>query len=491
MTKIATPVLRHCALSAAAVVALGLGGCAVGPDFVRPPPPAASGYTSSPVSVVLGAGTGETAQRLAIGKTVSADWWNLFHSHELDQVVRQALATNQTLAAARSTLLEAQQAIIEARGGFFPQLDLSAGAQRQRVSTPQSAGGGVVTGPASSTYSLYSLGSAVSYAPDVFGGTRRRLEQAKALARNQQYQLAAAYLTLTGNTVTQAINIASLRLQLQATRRIITDDETNLRLVERKFRAGKAARTDVITAQSQLDNDLAQLPPLRLQLSSARHALSILSGRFPVDWSPPAFDLSDFTLPPDLPLTLPSQLVRHRPDILAAEAQLHANSAAIGIATAQMYPNITLSAAFGLQSLSSSMLFEPSSETSSVAAALTAPLFHGGALKAQKQAAIYAYDAALATYRQTVLQAFGQVADVLRALGYDAQLVAAENRALETAQLSLRLQRLSYAAGKSDVLQLIDSERSYQQARLGYTRALTQRYQDTAQLLVALGGGFS
>lgn len=490
MTTATSLLFRRSILSALTVaLVLGNSSCAVGPDFVRPSPPAISGYTFSPIPVVLAPGSGETAQRLAVGQAVSADWWKLFHSPQLNQVVRQALAANQTLAAARATLLEAQQTIIEARGDFFPQIDFSATAQRQSVGASRTASNGLFVGAASSTYNLYSLGPSVSYAPDVFGGTRRRLEQAKALAQNQQCQLAAAYLTLTGNTVTQAITIASLRLQLQATRIIIADDETNLRLVQQKFLAGKAARTDVITAQSQLDNDLALLPPLGLQLTSARHALSILAGKFPAEWSSPTFNLTDFTLPPNLPLSLPSQLVRHRPDILAAEAQLHANSAAIGIATAQLYPNITLSGSFGLESLSTSTLFEPASETSSLAAALTAPLFHGGILKAQKQAAIDAYSATLATYRQTVLQAFGQVADVLRALGYDAQLVAAEYHALDTAHLSLKLQRLSYAAGKSDVLQLIDSERSYQQARLGYARALAQRYQDTAQLLVALGGG--
>ena len=490
MTRARNFLLRRATRSALAMaLTAGIGGCAVGPDFVRPPAPAVSAYTASSVSATLASG-GQAGQRLAPGEAVTVDWWNRFHSERLDRVVAQALAANQTIASAQSTLLAAREAVVAARAGFLPQADLSATAQRQHFGASQNTTAGALPGSASGTYNVYSLGPTVSYAPDLFGATRRRVEQAEALARNQQYQLAAAYLALAGNTVSQAITIASLRRQLQATRGIIADDEANLRLVERKFQAGKAARTDVITAESQLANDLAQLPPLQLALSGARHALSILAGRFPAQWSVPEFDLSDFSLPTDLPLSLPSQLVRHRPDILAAEAQLHADSAAIGVATAQLYPNITLSGSFSFESLSTRTLFGPSSQAANAAASLAAPLFHGGALRAQRRAAIDTYRAALATYRQTVLQAFGQVADVLRALGYDARLVTAEHQALETARQALKLQRLSYAAGKSDVLQLIDSERSYQQARLGYVRALAQRYQDAAQFFVAMGGGW-
>jgi NodT family efflux transporter outer membrane factor (OMF) lipoprotein len=339
-------------------------------------------------------------------------------------------------------------------------------------------------------FNLFSLGPTVSYAPDVFGGTRRQVEQAGALAESQGEQLAAAYLALTGNVVSQAIDIAGIRLQIAATEAIVADDEQNLGLVRTRFDAGKAAESDVLIAESQLANDRTQLPPLWQQLSAARHALSVLLGRFPAEWSPTDFELADLRLPGELPLTLPSELVHQRPDILAAEASLHATSAAIGVATAQMYPSITLSASVGQEALSAGTLFTTSSTIWSLASGLTAPIFHGGALRAARRAAIDAYEASFATYRQTVLQAFAQVADVLDALAHDADLVAEQRHALDVADRSQALQRLSYREGKFDLLNLLAAERLYQEARLGYARAETQRFEDTTQLFVAMGGAW-
>lgn len=469
---------------------IALAGCAVGPAFVRPAPPPVTAYTSTETPATLTPGAGEPAQQLAPGQTIPAQWWGLYRSNRLNQVIEQAIADSPTLTAAKATLAQAQQAVIQTHGGFYPQLDIGASVQRQQTTSSRFAGAGSPAVATSTTFNLYSLGPTVSYAPDVFGGTRRRVEQQEALAENQRYQLAAAYLALTGNAVTQAINIASTRLQISAAQDIIADDERNLRLVKLKFDAGKAARLDVLTAESQLANDRTQLPPLQQQLSVAHHALSVLVGRFPGQWSTPDFDLTEFTLPAELPVTVPSDLVHQRPDILAAEAQLHASSAAIGVAASQLYPSITLSGSLGVESLSTATLFQGPSRFWSLVADLTAPIFHGGALEAQKQAAIEAFRASAATYQQTVLTAFGQVADVLRALAHDAELASAQKHALDTSATSLELQRLSYTAGKSDLLQLLDAERAYQQARLGYARAQAQRYQDTAQLLVAMGGGW-
>jgi NodT family efflux transporter outer membrane factor (OMF) lipoprotein len=324
----------------------------------------------------------------------------------------------------------------------------------------------------------------------LFGGIRRRVEQEAALAENSHYQLAAAYLTLTGNAVTEAIAIASVRLQIQAVSDILADDQRNLDIVELKLAAGKATQLDLATAQSQLENDRALAPPLRQQLEVARHALSILAGKFPAEWSPPDFDLDSLAPATELPLSLPSEVVHQRPDILAAEAELHAASAAIGVAQAALYPSLTLSGSLGSQARSPSDLTRGSNVIWNLLAAATAPLFHGGTLRAQKRAAADAYLGSFAIYRQTVLSAFQQVADVLYALDDDADLLGAEQRALSASQTALDLQRVSYEAGKTDLLQLIDAERSYQQARLGYTRALGQRYQDTVQLFVALGGAW-
>ncbi|HXQ21430.1 MAG TPA: efflux transporter outer membrane subunit [Candidatus Acidoferrales bacterium] len=459
-----------------------LSGCAVGPDFVRPAAPDVKTYTAGEALDRLSPGAGETEQRFIVGQEISAEWWELFRSSDLSAAVQQAIAGNQTLAVAEATLARAQEALTVARAAFYPQINAAANALRQQTSASRSAV------QQTSTFNVFSLGPSVSYSPDVFGGTRRQVEQQAALAENQDYQLAAAYLTLTGNAVSQAINIAGTRLQIKTTEELVADDDKNLSLVRTKFDVGKAARTDVLTAETQLANDRALLPPLRQQLSVARHALSVLLGKFPAEWSPPDFDLAQLTLPGELPVSLPSELVHQRPDILAAEAQLHAASAAIGVATAQMYPSITLSASVGQQALTPDALFQGSSTVWSLASGLTAPIFQGGALTAQRREAVDAYTGSLATYRQTVLQAFDQVADTLDALAYDADLVADERRALDLADASLDLQRLSYGEGKSDLLQLLDSERLDQQARLGYARAQAQRFQDTAQLFVAMGG---
>jgi NodT family efflux transporter outer membrane factor (OMF) lipoprotein len=469
---------------AAAVVALLLSGCAVGPNFSRPTPPPVDRYTAGPLPAALAPGTGEAAQQIVVGEKISAEWWRLFHSHPLDDAVRQALSDNQSLAAAEATLAQAQDALAQARAAFFPQIGFNASAQRQQASNSRSQ---VYQTPA---FNVFSLGPNVSYSPDLFGGTRRHVEQEAALARYRSCELAAAYLTLTGNLITQAITVASTRRQIEVTEQILADDAKNLNLVRMEFEVGKAAETDVLSAETQLANDRAQIPPLRQQLSIARHAISVLIGKPPAAWSPPDFDMASFTLPKDLPESLPSKLVRRRPDILSAEAQLHAASAAIGVATAKLYPSITLSASVAQQALDTGALFQSSSTTWTLASGLTAPIFEGGALEAQRQGAIDAFKASLANYRQTVLQAFGQVADTLRALQHDAELLGAEHQALKLADRSLALQRLSYRTGKSNLLQLLDSERLDQQARLGYARAQAQRYQDTAQLFVAMGGGW-
>jgi NodT family efflux transporter outer membrane factor (OMF) lipoprotein len=460
------------------LMAVALYSCAAGPDFVRPSPPEVHSYTASKTPLLIAPETGEPRQHIRIGQEISSQWWDLFRVPALGDVLRSALERNRTIAAARATLAAARETVAAAKGGFFPQVDISADADRSKAS-----GGTQIS-------NLYSLGATVSYTPDVFGGIRRKVEQQQAFAEFQGYELAAAYLTLTGNAVTQAITIASLRSQIQATADVIAGDEQNLLLVRRKFEAGKAARTEVLTTETQLASDRTSLPSLRQQLSTARHALSILTGRLPAEWSPPDFDLKDFMLPGDLPLTLPSELVRRRPDILAAEAQLHADSAAIGIATAQLYPNITLSGSLGQQDSAVTPLFDQINRFWSLTAGITAPIFHGGTLKAQQRAAIDTYQASLATYEQTVLEAFQQVADSLQALTHDAELIAAARQLLDTANTALTLQRLSYAAGKSDILQLIVAERSYQEALLGYTKAEAQRFLDTAQLFVSLGGGW-
>lgn len=465
------------------VIPIVFGGCAVGPDFAKPATSAQAGYRAQPVTLPP-AGPTDPQQLLQPGSVIIGQWWTLFHSHELDETLAFAVDNNPTLDTARATLAQAQQAIVVARAGYYPEADLAAGAQRERVS----AGG--FANPAHATGTLFSIGPTVSYGPDLFGRERRQVEENTALADVDRYALAAAWLTLTGNAVNEAIASASAREQMRAVQDIIAVDQRNVELVEIERGAGKAARTDVLAAQSQLAADVALLPPLKQQLSAAHDALAILAGKTPAEWSAPRFDFDMLILPVDVPETLPSALVRARPDILAAEAQLHAASAAIGVATADLYPGVTLSASWTEQAARMGQLFDSTDGLWNLAAGLTAPLFHGGALRAQRQEAVDAFDAQLGTYRQTVLTAFGQVADTLKALQHDAEELAAQRTALDSAQASLALSQESYQVGAASLLDVLQAQRLYAQARLGYAKARGQRYLDTAQLFEATGGGW-
>lgn len=461
-------------------------GCEVGPDFVRPPPPGVQTYTSANVAPLLHSGSGEPPQHLVAGEEIPAAWWQLFHSPSLDNVVRQALAQSPTIEAAKARLAESQQSVLAARGELYPSLDASGLVERQKG--PPFAVGLLNPRPVP-TYDLYSIGPTVKFVPDVFGQTARLTEERAAVVEDQAYQLSAAQLAVTGNAVTQALSIAAARAQIDALNEVVADDERNLALVRQKYAAGRISRSEVLSVEAQLANDRTGLPPLKQQEAVAEDALAVLVGKSPGEWTPPSIALDDLTLPATLPLTLPSVLVHHRPDILAAEAQLHARSAAIGVAVGQLYPSFTLSASLAPTALTPAALFGGSNLAWNLLAGITAPIFHGGALRAQKQGAIDAFHASLATYQQTVLEGLAQVANVLRALGHDAQLADAARDGLDTSEAALALQRDRYAAGKVDLLHLLDTERTSQQARVSYARARAQRYLDSAQLLVALGGG--
>jgi NodT family efflux transporter outer membrane factor (OMF) lipoprotein len=381
----------------------------------------------------------------------------LFQSPVLDEVVRAALAESPTLAAADATLAQAREQVVIARAALLPSLSANAGAQHSRAVTGV-PGLGAPGSSSGSGSNLYSLGLSASYSLDLFGGIRRNIEQQSALAQYQRYELAAAYLTLTGDVVNEALTIAATRLQVATTEELIEVDRKNLALTQREFEVGTATRADVLTADSQLAADLTQLPTLHKQLEQAYDALSVLVGRSPAEWKSHEFDIGELTLPREVPLSLPARLVRQRPDVLAAEAQLHASNAAIGVAIAQEFPSLDLSASVTRQ--------------------------------AQVRAVRDTHTAQAATYRAVVLEALGQVADDLWALQYDAQLLTVDRHSVEVASEALKLQQKSYAVGTTSVLSLITAERTYAQARLSYATAQIQQFQDTAGLLVALGGGW-
>jgi NodT family efflux transporter outer membrane factor (OMF) lipoprotein len=476
----------------AIALALTVSACAaVGPNFKSPPAPAVTRYTPPEEGTPSTADAGPTApkQTISLGDKVTVDWWKLFQSQDLDRLVKEAIAGSPTLESAKARLAAARQDVAFARGALYPQVGLSASAQREK-DTANQFGLTETQAPLPPNFNFYQVGPTASYTIDLVGGTRRNIEQKAALAEYQRDQLGAAYLALTGNTVTEAIQLAAVRAQLKAVGDILDIDRQNLDLVRKERQAGSAPDSDVVQAESQLAADETLKPPLDQQLSAAKHAMAILLGRAPGDWSPPNFDLATLTLPGQLPVSLPSELVRQRPDIQAAEAQLHAASARIGIADAQLYPSITLSAGISASSLNQDFPFDPSGLAWNIAAGLTQPIFDGGMRRAERRAALADFKAYAADYKVTVLQSFGQVADILEALENDATLLATQQRALEAASESVRLQRTNYSDGGAGLINLLNAQRQYQQAALGYARANAQRYQDTIQLLVAMGGGW-
>ncbi len=480
MAKELTLFYRLCA-----ALLLFIFGCSVGPDFVRPEAPKTDRYTreAGPVSTIPADGQ---AQRFEPGAEVVADWWRLFDAPKIDAVIKEAVANNPSLQSAQASLRQSQDNLRAGYGVFYPQLDAGFDATRQKLSLARLGG----SSSNSTIFNLYTLSATVSYALDIFGGERRAVESLGAQADYQRYAVLGTYLTLTGNIVNTVIAQAAYRGEIQATEELIKIQGDQVRIAETQFQAGTVPYSNVLSLKSQLSATEATLPPLRQKLSQADHLLATLAGRAPAEWSSPQIEMTDLKLPVDLPVTLPSQLVRQRPDILAAEAQLHGASADIGVATAALFPSFTLNGAYGFEDTSFKKFFTKTSSIWSLGANVAAPLFHGGTLRSKRQGAIEGYNQSLANYRQTVLGAFAQVADTLRGLEHDAESLQAQSLSLSAAEEALRLINVNYEAGTVNYLQVITADNQYQQAKIGYLQALAQRLQDTVALFVALGGGW-
>ena len=430
--------------------------------------------------------------RAAIGEKVVGDWWTLFHSPALDSVIREAIAGSPTLAEARARLAQAHAAIAAETG--LVSADLHAGAQRERANLNAFSGGtfsdfsgipGLPAFPTNPEFNLYTLSPSISYNTDIFGGVRRRREQLKASEEAQARELDAAYLTLTGQVVQQALIIADANIQIRSLTDIAQSDKDDLAMVQRAFAAGGASKADLAGLESQLAQDQAAIPVQRQRLAMARHALAVLVGKPPASWTAPDFDETSAVLPEVLPVSLPSDLVRSRPDILEAEAKLHAATAEIGVATADLYPKITLSAMLSQDALTPQTLFSPTSTSWSVAGGLTTPIFHSGELHARKREAEDAARVALAQYEVTVLQAFGQVADVLSAIAHDNDAYARQASAMEAATARAAMMRKGYAVGGVTAQALLDAERDAKRLRLDLAQKGTGRYVDAAELMYA------
>lgn len=475
------------AATAAAAVAL-LAGCAIGPDFKRPDAPAVSGYSRTPLPAETAAAdvAGGKAQRFVIGQDITSQWWTLFQSPQLNNLMAQVLENSPDVDEAGALLRQAEETLKAQQSILFPSVDGNLDARRQK-SYGNFGGGTAVSIPA---YTITTASVQVSYALDPFGGSLRALESRRAQVEFTRFQIEAAYLTLTSNVVIAAVQHASLRAQVEATQTILGSQAQQLDLLRKQLELGGVAEADVLTQQTAVAQMRAQLPLLQKQLSQAENQILALSGRFPSEESGVLFDFAELQLPDELPVTLPSQLVEQRPDIRASQAKLQSASAEIGVATALMLPQISLNANYGSSASNFGNLFSAGSGIWSFAANLTQPIFRGGELWHQRKAAIAGYDVAAAQYRRTVLMAFQNVSDTLRALEVDAEAVKAHLEAERAAAQNLEIAQNRFQSGATNFLTLLDAQRTYQQTRIALVQAQASRYADTAALFVALGGGW-
>jgi len=482
--------LRATAILCATLVVMAsvmvASGCAVGPNFKRPAPPDVKTYLPDPLPARTEPLAGSDAQRFVEGMAVPAQWWKQFESPELDGLIQQAFATSPTIQSAQAALRQANENYYAQRGTLLPTVQADYSFQRQRNAT------GTLAPTLSSGESIFNLHTAqvnVSYVLDVFGGARRQSESVRSLAESQRYQLAATYLTLAANVVTTAIQEATARAQLDATNQIVQSEREALQILRRQYDLGAIAMTDVMAQEAALATTEASLPPLRKQLEQSRHALAALAGRFPGEAKDEHFELASLRLPSELPVTVPSELVRRRPDVLAAEAQMHAASAAVGVAIANMLPQIVLTGNQGGAATEFGQLFAAGNTFWAGGASLTQTVFAGGALLHRERAARAALDQAGAEYRSAVLTAFQNVADALTALQLDAQALGASVRAERAAGDSLSTVKRNVELGSVGYLALLNAQQTYQQAVLSLAQAQANRFADTAALFQALGGG--
>jgi NodT family efflux transporter outer membrane factor (OMF) lipoprotein len=467
---------------------LPIAGCAVGPNFTQPAPPAAKGYTSSALTTTASTPNvgGGDAQHFIEGRDIPGEWWTLFQSEPLNRLIERSLANNHDLKAAQAALHVSRENVLAHRGVFVPNLSGSFGASRQS----QSESLAPVPNANVFEYNLFTPQVTVSYMPDVFGLNRRTAESLRAQEQAVRMQMIATHLTLSANVVVAAIQEASLRAQMDAAHQLIDINSNLVQILRLQFTKGMVSQVEVAAQEAQLAQVRTTLAPLRKQLAQQRDLLAVLAGDFPSQGIVGDFDLASLQLPKELPVSLPSQLVGQRPDVRQAEANLHAASAQIGIATANRLPNLTLSASTGSTALAVDQLFTSGTGFWTLGAALSQPLFQGGALLHAERAAKAAYVQATEQYRSTVLTAFQNVADTLNALDGDAEALQAAAAAQEAAEKSLELTRTQLKFGFVSYAVVLAAEQTYEQAVINQVQARASRYADTAALFQALGGGW-
>jgi NodT family efflux transporter outer membrane factor (OMF) lipoprotein len=475
----------HCLV---AWVASLVAGCVVGPNFEKPAPPDVSDYTAHRLATTDRTDNvaGGDAQSFVESLDILGEWWTLFHSKPLNDLIERTLKASPDIKAAQAALTVARENALTQKGAYYPSIDASFSASHQKTSadlapTPNSG---------DLYFNLYTPQVSVSYVADVFGLNRRMVESLEAQVEQQRFVLVATHITLSSNVVAAAIQEASLRAQIDATRQLVTINTNMLQILRNQFAKGYVSRLDLAAQESQLAQVAATLPPLLKQLAQQRNLLAALSGGFPSQGLAEEFELSDLQLPQELPVSVPSRLVEQRPDVRQAEENLRSASAQIGIAVANRLPNITLTANAGTMALAASRIFAGGTGFWDLAAGVTQPIFRGGTLLHKELAARAAYIQAQEQYRSTVLTAFQNVADTLNALEQDADALKAAAAARDAAKITLDLAQKQWQSGYVGYLALLNAEQTYQQALLTLVQAQATRYADTAALFHALGGGW-
>jgi NodT family efflux transporter outer membrane factor (OMF) lipoprotein len=473
-----------------AMAALTLAGCAMGPDWVKPKAPESTTYSREaiPEKTISAATHGGESQRFVQSMDIPAAWWTLFHSPALNALVERSLKKNPNIAAAQAALRQAEEGVSAQQGFYFPTLQANMAASRQRNTNTLSPTLAGASPP--QQFNLYTPQLSISYAPDVFGLNRRAVESAQAQADAQHFQLEATYLTLASNVVVAALQEASLRAQLQAIQQQVSLQSEQAALYHKQFDLGATAFSDVVMQEAVLAQTRAQLPLLQKALAQQRDLITALAGEFPQQEPIETFELTSLTLPGELPVSLPAQLVEQRPDVRAAEEALHAASAEIGVATANLLPQFSITGAMGGVSTQLSNVISSGNVFWAATGGITQTLFDGGTLTARRRGAIAAYDQAAAQYRATVLAACQNVADTLRALEFDAMSVEAQLAAERAAAEGLDITTASEKLGSVSYLAVIQAQQNYEQANLALIQAKVSRFMDTAALYQALGGGW-
>ena len=458
----------------------------VGPDFQEPAAPKVEGYTARTLSTTVATeALVGSSQTLRLGEDVGAAWWRLFRSRQINALVAEAVRNHPDLAGAQATLREAREIALADGGALLPQANTSDSITPQRTSAAQIGQNGPAT-----NFTLFNVSVPISYTPDLFGGTRRHVESDEAAAEYERFELEATYLTLTANVVTATISDASYAAQIKVTRELIATQQKQLDLLQGQFSLGAVGQADVLSQKAQLSQTIAALPPLEKSRAQNRNQLMAYLGRLPSQDHDDAVSLEGLHLPSVLPLTVPSRLVRQRPDIRAAEEQLHEASANIGVAVANMLPSVTLSASSGSQALAVTQLFGPQTTVASFETALSQSLFDGGTLYHKKEAQKAAYDQAADKYRSTVITAFQNVADALVAIKADAALLKAQVDAEKSARASFEISAAQFRGGSTPYTTVLNAEQTLLNASTNRVKAEAARFADTTALFQALGGGW-